>query len=205
MSFAGSAASAAQFPKGGLPEVAFLGRSNVGKSSLLNALCGSKGLARVSSAPGRTQLLNFFHVSGGASADEAKELLLVDLPGYGYAKVPENVRRSWAKLVTSYLTKREALSLCVFLVDARHEPMEGDHTLRAFLEHHDRPYLLVATKSDKLGRGERQRRLLALRSGFGSGAHGVTAVSAVTGDGVPELWHTIRQAAALLPKDLIHV
>jgi GTP-binding protein len=205
VSFQGSAASAAQFPKEGLPEVAFLGRSNVGKSSLLNALCGSKGLARVSSQPGRTQLLNFFHVSGGASADEARELLLVDLPGYGYAKVPETLRRSWEKLIASYLTKREALALCVFLVDARHEPMEGDHALRAFLEHHGRPYVLVATKADKLGRGERQRRLLALRAGFGAGACAVTTVSAVTRDGIPDLWHTIRRAAAPLRKDLIHV
>ncbi|HEY6547459.1 MAG TPA: ribosome biogenesis GTP-binding protein YihA/YsxC [Vicinamibacteria bacterium] len=204
VSFAGSAASAGQFPKGGLPEVAFLGRSNVGKSSLLNALAEVKGLARVSSTPGRTQLVNFFHVTGGALADEAPELLLVDLPGYGYAKVAESVRRSWEKLVVSYLTEREALALCVFLVDARHDPMEGDHALRAFLEHHAQPYVLVATKADKLGRGERQRRLAALRSGFGAGAEAVTSVSAVTRDGVADLWRTLRRAAAGSLEDLTH-
>lgn len=205
MSFVGSAASAAQFPKAGLPEVAFLGRSNVGKSSLLNALCATKGLARVSSQPGRTQLLNFFHVSGDAARDEARELLLVDLPGYGYAKVPESLRLSWEKLIASYLTQRDVLALCVFLIDARHEPMEGDHALLAFLEDHGRPYVLVATKADKLSRGERQRRLLALRSGFGSGAVAVTSASAVTKDGIPDLWRTIRRAAAPLSKDLTHV
>jgi GTP-binding protein EngB required for normal cell division len=159
VSFAGSAASAGQFPKGGLPEVAFLGRSNVGKSSLLNALAEVKGLARVSSTPGRTQLVNFFHVTGGALADEATELLLVDLPGYGYAKVAESVRQ---------------------------------------------PYVLVATKADKLGRGERQRRLATLRSGFGAGAEAVTSVSAVTRDGVADLWRTLRRAAAGSLKDLTH-
>jgi len=204
VSFAGSAASSAQFPKGGLPEVAFLGRSNVGKSSLLNALAETKGLARVSSTPGRTQLVNFFHVKGGALEGEAPELLLVDLPGYGYAKVAESVRRSWEGLVTSYLSGREALAVCLFLVDARHDPMEGDHRLRAYLEHHGRPYILVATKADKLGRGERQRRLSALRTGFGAGAEAVVTVSSLTHDGVADLWRALRRAAAGSHEDLTH-
>lgn len=203
MAFAGSAASPAQFPRDGLPEVAFLGRSNVGKSSLLNALAGTRGLARVSGQPGRTRLLNFFKVSGGARPDEARELYLVDLPGYGYAKVAETVRRSWEKLVSAYLTKRDTLRLCVFLVDARHEPMEGDLTLRTFLEHHGLPFVVAATKADKLGKGERQRLVRALRSGLGAGARAVTTVSAVTHDGVDDLWRTIRRAA-VLPENLTH-
>jgi GTP-binding protein len=190
VSFAGSAASAAQLPKDGLPEVAFLGRSNVGKSSLLNALSGVRGLARVSSQPGRTQTLNFFRVAGGAGPS----LYFVDLPGYGYARVPEAMRRSWDKLVRGYLLKRERLALCVFLLDARHEPMEGDVTLRAFLEETNLPFAIAATKTDKLGRGEQNKRLQKLRSGFGATATAVVGVSAATGHGLPELWRVIREA-----------
>ena len=177
--------------------MAFLGRSNVGKSSLLNALAETKGLARVSGQPGRTQLINFFKISGGARPDEARELYLVDLPGYGYAKVAEKVRLSWEQLISAYLTDRDALRLCVVLVDARHEPMEGDLTLRTFLEHHGIPYAVAATKADKVGKSERQRRLRALRAGMAAGAQAVTIVSAVTRDGVDDLWATIRRAAAL--------
>jgi GTP-binding protein len=204
VSFVGSAASADQFPRDGLPEVAFLGRSNVGKSSLLNALTGTRGLARVSSRPGRTQTLNFFRVSGGAAPGEARELYLVDLPGYGYAKVAETVRRSWEKLVSSYLVGRETLTLCVLLVDARHEPMEGDHTLRAFLDHEGLPFVLAATKADKIGKNERQRRLGALRAGFGASALAVASVSALTRDGMDNLWRTIRCAAASPRKEENH-
>ena len=197
MAFAGSAASPAQFPRDGLPEVAFLGRSNVGKSSLLNVLAEVKGLARVSGQPGRTQLINFFRVSGGARPGEAGELYLVDLPGYGYAKVPESTRLSWEQLASSYLTAREALRLCVVLVDARHDPMEGDLTLRTFLEHNGIPYVVAATKSDKLGKSERQRRVKTLRGGMAAGAQAVTTVSAVSREGVDDLWATIRRAAAV--------
>jgi GTP-binding protein len=114
VTFAGSAVSPQQFPRDGLPEVAFLGRSNVGKSSLLNALSGTRSLARVSSRPGRTQMVNFFRVND--------EMYLADLPGYGYARVPESVRRGFEGLVTSYLVGRKPLALCLFLVDARHDP-----------------------------------------------------------------------------------
>jgi GTP-binding protein len=184
--YAGSAASPPQFPKDGLPEVAFLGRSNVGKSCLLNALVGQKGLARVSSTPGRTRVVNFFRV--------ANALYLADLPGYGYARVPEPMRRSWERLAVSYLVGRAPLVACVFLVDARHEPSDGDLTLRAFLDHHRLPYLVAATKADKLGRGELTRRAAALRAGLAAGAMGVFPVSAVTGAGIPELWRALREA-----------
>lgn len=186
MIFAGSAASPQQFPKDGLPEVAFLGRSNVGKSSLLNTLVGRAGLARVSSTPGRTRLVNFFRV--------ADALYLADLPGYGYARVPEPMRRSWERLAVSYLVGRAPLVACVFLVDARHEPSDGDETLRAFLDHHRLPYLVAATKADKLGRGELTRRTAALRAGLARGALGLYPVSAVTGKGVAELWRAMREA-----------
>ena len=186
--FAGSAASPEQFPEDGLPEVAFLGRSNVGKSRLLNALAGVRNLARVSGTPGRTRLVNFFRA--------ADDLYLVDLPGYGYARVAEAERLSWERLAASYLLARPALALCVFLVDARHEPSEGDELLRAFLDHHALAYVVVATKADKLGRGEQGRRTRSLAEGIGRNARAVIAASAVTGAGVPELWRAIREAAA---------
>ena len=184
----GSAVSREQFPRDGLPEVAFLGRSNVGKSSVLNALVGSRGLARVSSTPGRTQTVNFFRAG--------HELYLADLPGYGYARVPEAVRQSWERLVVSYLDGREPLALCVFLVDARHEPMEGDEMLRAWLEDRGQPYVVAANKADKLGSSERARRMAALKEWAGPRGRDVLAVSARDGMGIESLWAAIRGAAA---------
>ena len=192
MAFAGSAVSKEQFPRDGLPEVAFLGRSNVGKSSLLNALAGTN-LARVSGQPGRTQTLNFFRLERSGAG---RGIYFVDLPGYGYAKVPRSTRLGFKRLVEGYLGERDPLALCVFLVDARHEPMPGDVTLREYLEIRGLPYVLVATKSDKLGRGELARRRRALASGLGAGARAVLSVSALTRAGVPELWQQIQAATA---------
>jgi GTP-binding protein len=186
VAFAGSACSPEQFPRDGLPEIAFLGRSNVGKSSLLNALAGARQLARVSAQPGRTQLVNFFRVGN--------EMYLTDLPGYGFARVSESVRRGWEGLVTSYLVARESLALCVFIVDARHEPMEGDERLRTWLDHEGLPYLLVATKVDKIGRGDETRRVAALR-GWADHARDVVAVSAKDDRGIEALWRGIRESA----------
>jgi GTP-binding protein len=186
VTFAGSAASPDQFPRDGLPEVAFLGRSNVGKSSLLNALVGSHALARVSSEPGRTRLVNFFRVGD--------ELYLADLPGYGYARVPEALRLGWERLVSAYLVGRAPLALCLFLVDVRHPPSEGDRTLKRFLDEQGLRYAVAATKADKLGRGELARRRRDLAAELGAGALGLTTVSATTRDGIDELWRTIRAA-----------
>jgi GTP-binding protein len=190
--FAGSAATAEQFPRDGLPEIAFLGRSNVGKSSLLNGLIGARNLARVSSTPGRTQLLNFFRVELGPAAAAA---YFVDLPGYGYAKVPPALRLSWEKLVASYLDQRPTLALCVFIVDARHDPTEGDEVLRTYLDENGLPYVIAANKADKLGRRQVEQRRKELQQGLGLTASAVLSVSAETGDGLTELWKTIRQAA----------
>jgi GTP-binding protein len=187
VTFAGSAGSPEQFPRDGLPEVAFLGRSNVGKSSLLNALAGRQRLARVSSSPGKTQLVNFFRVGS--------EMYLADLPGYGYARVPREVRETWDALATSYLVDRDPLALCVFVVDARHEPSEKDEALRAFLDHHQIPYIVVASKADALGRGQVRSRVGSLERGLGRCARTVMAVSAETGDGVDSLWRAVRAAA----------
>jgi len=193
VSFYGSAASPDGFPRDGAPEVAFLGRSNVGKSSLLNSLAGVT-LARVSKTPGRTRLANFFRVAGGGWPG----LYLVDLPGYGYAEAPRAEREGWERLATSYLLGRDPLALCVFLVDVRHEPTENDETLKTWLDHHRLPYVVAATKADKLGRGELKKRCASLERGLGENARAVIPVSARTGSGVPELQKTIR-AAALAP------
>ena len=180
-----------------MPEVAFLGRSNVGKSSLLNALAGVKGLARVSSEPGRTRLINFFQVTGARRPARAgrSDMYLVDLPGYGYAKAPKNVRKGWEELVNSYLGEREPLCLCVFIVDSRHEPSAGDEMLRDWLDHHERPYVVAANKIDKLGRGEARRREKELATALGPGARAIIPVSAAKKTGIDELWNTIRAAA----------
>ena len=156
MTFAGSAASPDQFPRDGLPEVAFLGRSNVGKSSLLNALAGVRGLARVSSDPGRTRLVNFFRVSGAEKPGGAGrgDLYLVDLPGYGYVKASRDVRESFERIAVSYLAGREPLRLCVFIVDARHEPSDRDEVLRAWLER-ARPAVRRGREQDRRARPRR--------------------------------------------------
>jgi GTP-binding protein len=201
VTFAGSAASPDQFPRDGLPEVAFLGRSNVGKSSLLNALAGARGLARVSSDPGRTRLVNFFRVSGAEKPGGAGrgDMYLVDLPGYGYAKASRDVRESFERIAVSYLAGREPLRLCVFIVDARHDPSDRDQSLRTWLEHHGLPYVVAANKVDVLSRGEATRRVAALGRGALGGAQAVLGVSAERGAGLEELWNVIRGAAFAAP------
>ena len=201
VTFAGSAAGPSQFPAERLPEVAFLGRSNVGKSSLLNALAGTHSLARVSSAPGRTRLVNFFRVSGAEKPGGRGrgDLYLVDLPGYGYAKASREVRESFEQLAVSYLAGREPLRLCVFIVDARHDHGERDETLRSWLEHHGLPWVLAINKIDALNRDEAKRRLASLQAGLGRGAQAVLPVSAERGTGIGELWNVIRGAAFAVP------
>ena len=178
-----SAAKPDQFPQDAEPEVAFLGRSNVGKSSLLNALVGSGELARVSAQPGRTQLINFFQVDGG--------FRFVDLPGYGYAKVPLEIARSWKALIESYLVGRPNLKLAVVLVDSRRGWMEKDIELRDWLNASKLPFVVVATKADKL-KSQRERHLSqqALRAGY---AGDWIECSAVTGRGMREIWQAISK------------
>ncbi len=187
-----SAAAPDQFPEEADAEVAFLGRSNVGKSSLLNALAGIKGrsegrgkkeLAFTSSRPGCTQFVNFYQVDGG--------FRFVDLPGYGFAKVPQEKTKEWRALIERYLKERGSLQLCVILLDARRGWMEKDIELREWLEHHGRRYIVAATKVDKLKtQRERHESLRALRDGY-SGE--ILECSATTGRGVREIWQAISK------------
>lgn len=191
-----SAFAESQWPRGGLPEVAFLGRSNVGKSSLINSLLNVRGLARTSNTPGRTQALNFFLIN--------RRFHFVDLPGYGYARVPRDVRESWGQLVTGYLAKREPLVLSIQIVDSRHEPTSLDLQLREWLLAEGKPFLTVATKSDKLSQNELSRNLARARqvlraAGDGSGAE-VVAYSAVTRRGRENVWRAIEEALAASPQ-----
>lgn len=203
-----SAAHPDHFPQAGLPEVAFLGRSNVGKSSLINALVGQAGVAKTSSTPGRTRLLNFFRVED--------RFHLVDMPGYGYAKVPKDMSAAWGQLIESYLRERETLRLCVILLDARRGWMKTDLELKEWLAFHNRPFVVAATKVDKLNQKEEHHGLGAIRRELGAAPTAAPSlppdhpqrmapameapapvhremipVSAHTGRGMRELWQTI--------------
>jgi GTP-binding protein len=167
----------AELPPPSLPEVAFAGRSNVGKSSLLNALVGVRGLARVAKTPGRTQAINLFAVGD--------RWIAVDLPGYGYAKVSKGMRSSWKGLIETYLGTRETLRMVVALIDARLPPQEMDQKLLRGLVEARIPVLPVATKIDAITRTKRQPTLDALAKGHG--LQGVLGVSSTDGIGIDEL------------------
>jgi GTP-binding protein len=189
--FLTSAASPSQFPRPSAPEIAFLGRSNVGKSSLLNSLTASK-LARVSNTPGRTQTINFFGVDIGKEKREP-EMIFSDLPGYGYARVPVAIVGEWPKFIEPYLAARETLRLCICLVDSNIPPQKSDTQLIEWLEKHERPFVVVATKIDRISGNELARSLKELTNKFEVKP---LAYSSKTGKGRDELWKLIREAAA---------
>ena len=184
--FVKSATKPEEFPKVGLSEVAFVGRSNVGKSSLLNQLAGVKKLAFVSKTPGRTQLINFFSYGD--------EMLFVDLPGYGFAKVPRSVKERWEEMVTGYLFHREALCLVLLLIDLRRDPMESDMEVRDLLARSEVAYAIVATKADKLSGSKRRQQLTKLERTYGAdGKIPLIPFSAVTNEGRKEVWKVIER------------
>jgi GTP-binding protein len=184
--FVVSAAGPGQFPTDGLAEVAFLGRSNVGKSSLINALVGQRGLAFTSSTPGRTQTINFYRVTAGA-ADAGRNCYFVDLPGYGYARVPKVRTEEWKQLIETYLLTRTTLELSFVILDARRGWTPQDLQLKQWLEHYNRRYLVIATKMDKLNQSEQARTLASIRNESAQ----PMPFSAITGRGVSEIWQAI--------------
>lgn len=178
-----SAVRPEQFPAEKVPEYAFLGRSNVGKSSLLNRLLAPSRLARTSSTPGCTQVINFYRVD--------RSMRFVDLPGYGYARVPRTEKNRWKHLVEAYLLDRRCLRLCLLLLDARRGWMDADLTLKEWLEFHQRRFMVVATKIDKLKAARQTDGLAAIREHSPDGE--AVPFSAVTGQGVKEIWQAIRK------------
>lgn len=178
-------------PRGPGPDLVFLGRSNVGKSSLINRLLGRADLARVSKRPGRTRSVNFYRVN--------ERFHVVDLPGYGYARVPESVRRSWKGLVEGVLdSRRDRIALAVLLVDGRHGPTELDRAMRDWLESKRIPYVVAVHKADQVSAGARREREQRVREALpeGRASRGLVWVSSRTGEGFRALWGHLDRALA---------
>lgn len=188
-----SAGQAGQFPQGGRPEIAFAGRSNVGKSSLINRLLNRQNLARTSSTPGRTRTVNFYEING--------RFRFVDLPGYGFARVSRSTKEAWWALVERYLAERNELRGIVHLVDARHAPSADDGDLQAFLQGLALPSLVVLTKADKVGRGARGAVRTRAAETLGlADPEPLLFVSAVSGEGMAELWQALAERLRTPPR-----
>ena len=185
-----SATGADHFPAPTLPEVAFLGRSNVGKSSVINTLVGTK-LARTSSTPGRTRSINFFEVRWPGRP--RPEVIFADLPGYGYAKLSREISQEWPKFIEPYLNERPTLALCMALVDVNVPPQDSDRQLLDFLNASGRDFLLIATKSDRLSNNQLQNALKGLAEAYPSAP--VIPFSAKTSAGRDQVWNKIRESA----------
>jgi GTP-binding protein len=181
--FIKSAVKSKDFPPAELPEVAFVGRSNVGKSSLINVLSGRKALVRTSSTPGRTQLINFFDING--------ILTLVDLPGYGYAKAPPDVRKQWGPMIETYLAKRENLKTVVLILDIRRIPSDGDLEMLGWLQRYNIPPIIVLTKCDKLSKNERAKQTALISAAISRDKSLMLPFSALSKDGRAEIWTEI--------------
>ncbi|MDZ4860322.1 MAG: ribosome biogenesis GTP-binding protein YihA/YsxC [Candidatus Hydrogenedentes bacterium] len=185
--FVKSALRPEQYPRDGRPEIAFVGRSNVGKSTMLNILLNKKGLAKTSKTPGKTQTVNFFDVNGN--------VYFVDLPGYGYAKVGKSLREEWAKVLTSYLTSQRPLRLVVALVDSRHKPAGQDFDMLELLEQAQVPTLIVATKADKQRPNELAESLCDIRKTLDIDSDALLVpFSALTKAGLRDIWNVVDDA-----------
>jgi GTP-binding protein len=182
--FVTSAVKPPQYPSPEMPEIAFAGRSNVGKSSLINTLVGRKNLVKTSSKPGRTQTINFFHINDSS--------YFVDLPGYGYAKVPMQVRKNWGPMVEKYLETREGLCGVVVILDVRRMPNRADHDLLAWLAHYNIPPILVLTKADKLKKGQQARQRTLIAEDLSKDSSSLILFSAKTGLGKRALWNAME-------------
>lgn len=179
-----SVADPAKLPDLGAPEIAFAGKSNVGKSSFINFLTGNGKLARTSGDPGRTRLVNFFGVNNG-------ELVFVDLPGYGFAKVSKSEKAKWGSMIEGYLTGSKNLKNVFVLLDVRHEPTSDDKMLLNFLYHYNIPFTVIATKCDKLSRAQLMKRRREIANAIGVGADNVYMVSALKKTGKEEVLERI--------------
>jgi GTP-binding protein len=184
-----AATDAGHFPAPALPEVAFLGRSNVGKSSVINSLVGTK-LAKTSSTPGRTRSINFYELRWPGKPQP--EMIFTDLPGYGYAKISREISSQWPSFIEPYLKERPCLALCLVLIDVNVPPQESDRQLVEFLAASGRPFAVVATKSDKLSGNQLNNSLRTLSEALPEAK--IVPYSARTGAGHSELWHEIRGA-----------
>ncbi len=182
--FVKSAFNKSHWTSDGLPEIAFLGRSNVGKSSLLNSLLNRKGLARTSNTPGRTQSINFFLIN--------ESFYFVDLPGYGYAKVSKTMRADWGKMAEEYLAERGELVLCIHLVDSRHKPTSLDRDLHEWLVYHQKNHIVVATKADKLSNNNLKKSLQEIEESLPESR--IIGYSSQTERGKDELWSEIADS-----------
>ena len=190
-----SAVKKEQYPETGLPEVVFMGRSNVGKSSLINSLTRMKGLARVSSQPGKTQTINFYELGAKLAGEgQRRSFYLVDLPGYGYARTGREKRKIWSKFIEEYLLTSKNLVFVCQLVDIRHEPMASDIERFRWLVKHGLPVLVIATKADKLGKTARQKQVAAIRRALGVADLPVLPYSSLKGDGRTELLEVIAES-----------
>ncbi|MBP3894035.1 MAG: YihA family ribosome biogenesis GTP-binding protein [Atopobiaceae bacterium] len=183
--FEASYGKASDLPEASLPEVSFAGRSNVGKSSLLNKLVGRKALAKVSSTPGRTANINFFEVDG---------IYLVDLPGYGFAKVSKAEQKRWANLIADYFDQERSFNLVVALVDIRHDAQKLDVQMLDFLQESELPFVVALTKADKLSRNKHEQQRSRLAKQFGLNRDQLIITSAQTGQGIDELKRHIEDA-----------
>ena len=189
-----SAADPRQFPPAGAPEIAFLGRSNVGKSSLINSLVGSK-IAKTSNTPGRTQTINFFEVR--RHGKPKAEFVFADLPGYGYARVPKEITSKWSEFINPYLEKRPTLALCLSLVDVTIPPQQLDIQLLHWLRHADRRFLIVATKADRISNNQLRSSLNKWCEQLQVEMNQSVPFSARARIGQDELWRAIRSAVRL--------
>ncbi len=182
------AVSAKQYPKEPLPEFAFAGRSNVGKSSLIKSLLNRKKLVRISSTPGKTREINFFKINN--------TIMFADLPGYGFARVAPALQKKWKKMLEEYLSQRNPLIAIIFIVDIRRKPTELDLTLKEWLEELDRDYILLITKADKLSAAERQKQVKIIKAAFmGENALDFIIYSSKNHTGRKELWSTMEKLA----------
>ncbi|MYL34213.1 YihA family ribosome biogenesis GTP-binding protein [Pontibacillus yanchengensis] len=180
-----SAVSQQQYPNEPLPEIALAGRSNVGKSSFINQLIQRKALARTSSKPGKTQTLNFYKLN--------EVFFFVDVPGYGYAKVSKTEREKWGKMMEEYFSNRQKLKMVVMIVDIRHDPSEDDRMMYDFLKHYRLPVTVIATKLDKIKRGQRAKQLKRIIEVLElEDEDTLIPFSAETGEGKDDAWRTIR-------------